>query len=104
MKHVVKHGLSQELARKAADKAWESYAERFKEYSPTAVWTSDTRCEVAFKVKGVKLQGTMELEPGGIAMDLDVPFLLKPFRNKALDVIEREIRTWVGKAERGELN
>ena len=36
-------------------------------------------------------------------MELDVPFLLKPFKGKALGVIEEEIKKWMAKAEAGEL-
>ena len=38
-----------------------------------------------------------------VTLDLDVPFLLKPFKSKALEVIEREIKVWVAKAKRGEI-
>ncbi len=103
MKHIVKHDLDLATAKKVAQKAFETYAERFAEYSPTANWTSDTRCEVSFKVKGVALSGTLELADGEIQMDLDVPFIFRPFKKKALDVIEREVRVWIDKAKAGEL-
>ena len=35
--------------------------------------------------------------------ELDVPFLLRPFKKKAIDVIEQEIKKWVKKAENGEV-
>jgi hypothetical protein len=30
-------------------------------------------------------------------MDLDVPFLLRPFQGKAISVIEGEIKEWLAK-------
>jgi hypothetical protein len=36
-------------------------------------------------------------------MSLDVPFLLRPFKGKALGVIEEEIRRWVAKGEAGDI-
>ena len=103
MKHRVSHTLSNELARKAADAAWSSYAERFEKYSPTATWTSERQALIQFKVKGISLKGSLELEDGAIAMELDVPLAFRLFKKKALEVVEREITTWVRKAEKGEL-
>ena len=103
MKHIVKHDLDLATAKKVTEKAFESYAERFADYSPTATWKSDTRCDVGFTVKGVGLSGVLELADGEIQMDLDVPFIFRPFKKKALGVIEREVETWIEKAKSGEL-
>ena len=103
MKHSVKHDLDPALAKRATEKAFEAYAERYSSYSPSATWATDKRCEVGFKVKGFALRGAIEIEPGEILMDLEVPFVLRVFKGQALDIIEREVRAWVEKARRGEL-
>lgn len=103
MKHVVKHDLSPELAKKAAEKAIESYSARFAKYDPKASWAGDKHADIQFTVKGITLKGAIDLEPGGIAMDLDVPFVLRVFKKQAIGVIEREIQDWVGKAKAGQL-
>jgi hypothetical protein len=103
MRHVVKHSLEKSLAKQATLRAWESYQTRFSEYSPTATWVTDDRADVTFRVKGVTLRGALDLEPGGIGLELEVPFLFRPFKKIAIAKIESEIRTWIGKAERGEL-
>lgn len=103
MKHAVIHDLDLATSRQVTEKAWESYRERFAHYNPTIKWETDRRAVVGFRAKGVALTGSLELREGAIDMDLEVPFLLKPFRKKALDVIEREIRHWVEKAKRGDL-
>lgn len=103
MRHAVKHDLDQEKAKKAAQKAWEAYSERFSEYNPQANWTSDTHADISFRAKGIHLKGSLELPPGEIVMDLDVPFVLRMFQKKAVEVIDREIKHWVGKAKAGEL-
>jgi len=103
MKHAVKHDLSPELAKKALERALESYTERFAAYSPKMTWTSETHVDAAFNAKGIKLAGTVDLEPGQITFDLDVPFLLRPFKSQALDLMESQIRKWSEKAKRGEL-
>lgn len=103
MKHVVHHGLGFETARKVTDAAFASYQERFQQYHPQARWLDDRRAEITFKVKGISLAGSIEVDEKDIAMDLDVPFVLRPFKGKAIGLIEEEIQKWVAKAKKGEL-
>lgn len=49
------------------------------------------------------MKGQFDLRPGAIDIDISVPFALKLFQKKAIQVVEDEIREWVGKAKRGEL-
>ena len=103
MKHSVPHHLGQDGAKRAAEAAFASYAERFAKYHPTANWTTTDRADISFTAKGVTLKGVLEVKPTSIDMDLDVPFLLRPFKDKALGAVDREIALWVGKAQRGEI-
>ena len=103
MKHVVHHGLGFDTAKKVAHAAFASYKERFAHYHPNAKWVSDTRAEITFKVKGVALTGELEVNERDIEMDLEVPFVLRPFKGKAIGLIEEEIQKWVAKAKSGEL-
>lgn len=103
MRHAVAHDLDLATSRKAADRAWQSYSERFAKYSPTINWVSDHKATVGFNAKGIKLAGELELKKGAIELDLDVPLLLRPFRKRALEVIEEEILKWVQKAKSGEI-
>ena len=66
MKHSIKHSLSDELAKKATSKAFESYRERFAEYNPVVDWIRDDRADISFKAKGIKLDGNVQLKPGEI--------------------------------------
>lgn len=104
MKHKVNHGLDKDLAKKAMDKAIAAYTQRFDKYNPTAEWVSDDEVKVGFSAKGVSVDGAIELEEEDMFIDLDVPFLLKPFKSKAISVIEEEINKWVAKAKQGELD
>lgn len=103
MKHSIPHDLSPELAKTATERAFESYRAKLPEYDPTATWKSPTEADVAFKVKGVSLKGGVRLRPGEVELELDVPFVFKIFQKKAMDIIEREVSEWLGKAKRGEL-
>lgn len=102
-KHAVKHDLAPDVAKRVLEKALDSYKERFPEYSPTASWKGDSHVDVAFKVKGMKVDGQIDLKPGQIEMDLEVPFMLRPFRKQAIELVEAQIQKWIAKAKAGEI-
>jgi hypothetical protein len=101
MKHVVTHDLGQEQAKRVADEAFASYKSRYAQYKPTASWTSDRKANISFSLKGMSMTGVVEVTATTIEMDLDVPFMLRPFKNVALNVIEEEIKKWIAKAKSG---
>jgi hypothetical protein len=103
MKHIIAHDLDQGLAKEVAVRAFESYQKRFADYQPKMSWNSERDARIEFTVKGLKLQGSIGITPRAIELDLDVPFVFRLFKSKAIDVIEREVRSWLDKAKRGEL-
>jgi hypothetical protein len=103
MKHAVKHDLDEEQAKKVARAAFDSYKARFSNYHPTVAWTSEKHANIAFKVKGISLKGEVDVKPSSFDLELDVPFLLRPFRGTAISVIEEEINKWIAKAKKGEI-
>jgi len=103
MKHSVPHTLGLETARKVVRAAFENYSQRFSDFTPQATWASEDKANVSFAAKGMSIDGKIEVRPNSIDIDLDVPFLLRPFQGKAVEVIEREINKWADKAAKGEL-
>ena len=103
MKHQIAHDLDSTLAKEAAVRAFEAYRQRFTNYNPTMKWDNDQKARIGFSVKGVKLEGSIDILPRAIEIDLDVPFLFRPFKGKAIEVIEKEVRNWLTKAKNGEL-
>lgn len=101
MEHRIVHDLPLDLARRAARRALDSYKERFTRYDPTLRWLDDDRAVLGFAIKGIVLSGTFTVMPSAFGLTLDVPFLLRPFKGKAIEVIEREVRLWVGRAKAG---
>jgi len=101
MKHSVPHDLGQERAKKVAESALATYAEKYANYNPRVNWTSPNTANISFKVKGMELAGSLEVLDKSIDMDIDVPFLLRPFKSQALGVIEGEINEWIKKAKAG---
>ena len=103
MKQEIEHGLDAATAKKVTDRAFAEYKARFPSYDPTLTWTSDRDAKIGFSAKGVKLNGAVTLRDKAIDVELEVPFLLRVFQKKALEVIDREVRTWVERAKNGEL-
>jgi hypothetical protein len=98
------HDLSPELARKVAERAFDAYREKYASYDPKLTWQTPDSASVSFSAKGVSLKGKVELSPGKITFELDVPFVLRLFQSKAIAVIERELAYWRDKAKSGELS
>jgi hypothetical protein len=104
MEHIIKHNLSPELAKKAADKAAEHYTKKWEKYDAKSTWVTDSRAEISFHVKGVHVGATVDMQPGQAVIEMQkVPLLLRPFKNMALDVVQRTMEKWIDKAENGEL-
>lgn len=103
MKHTIQTGLDLARSKKAIDKAMEAYKARFADYNPRYDWTSETRGEFGFKAKGVSLGGSIHVHDQKVDVDMDVPFLFRVFQGTAMKVIEDEVKVWVEKAKKGEL-
>lgn len=103
MKHQIPHDLDVTVAKQVAVRAFEAYQKKFADYSPKIQWVGDRDARIEFRVKGLKLEGSIGIQPRAIELELDVPFVFRLFKNKAVGVIEREVRTWIDKAKRGEL-
>ena len=104
MKHIIKHDLSPEMAKKVADKAAERYTAKFAKYDAKMNWVNDSTASVSFRVKGIAAAATIELKPGQIEADMDVPLLLRPFKKLALSVVDETFQKWIDKAHNGELD
>jgi hypothetical protein len=103
MKQSVHHGLGIDRAKQVAEHAFESYKQKLAKYNPQTRWATERKAEIVFSVKGVTLTGSLEVGESDIALELDVPFLFRPFKGTALRIIEEEVREWVGKAKAGEI-
>ncbi|HKO47629.1 MAG TPA: polyhydroxyalkanoic acid system family protein [Polyangiaceae bacterium] len=99
MKHSVPHDLGQERAKKVAESALATYSQKYSNYNPQVSWKGPNKADISFKVKGMSLSGSLEVLASSIDLDIDVPFLLRPFKSQALGVIEGEINEWIKKAK-----
>ncbi|MGB5810299.1 MAG: polyhydroxyalkanoic acid system family protein [Polyangiales bacterium] len=105
MDYTIKHDLSPELAHKAAQKAADYYTEKWAKYNAQTNWVGEDRAEISFRVKGVDVAATLDMQPGQIVVGMQkVPLLLRPFKKQALDVVQRTMTKWIEKAKNGELD
>ena len=103
MRHQIPHDLDAGLAKAVVTHAFESYRARFSEYNPRIDWTTERDAHIEFQVRGLKLSGGIHLIPRAIELELEVPFVFRLFKNKAIEIIEHEVRAWIAKAKAGDL-
>jgi len=103
MNHVIAHDLDVPTAKKVIDRAFGEYQQRFAKYDPTFRWVTERRASIGFRAMATTLDGAIEVAEGKITVELDVPFLLRPFRKRAMEVIEREVNVWLAKAKAGQI-
>jgi hypothetical protein len=103
MQHEIPHGLTLAKARSVVRSALESYTARLAKYRPDVTWSGDDRVAVAFTVKGMHLNGALDIEPDKFRMHLAVPLLLRPFTAQATKLIDQEAASWLAKARTGEV-
>ncbi len=104
MKTRIPHSLDFATARKAANAAYDAYRERFANYSPRIDWASDKDARLSFNALGHELTANLEILPDAITVDMDVPLMLRPFKSKAVAIVEERVAFWVEKARKGELS
>ena len=105
MQHIIEHDLSPELAKKAAEKAADYYCEKWQKFDAKTTWMSDSHAEITFHVKGVSVAATVDMQPGRAVIDMKkVPLLLRPFKNMALDAVQKTMQKWIDRAKNGELD
>lgn len=92
MKHVLQHQLDLATSKQIADRALGQYEQRLAQYHPQVRWLDDRRAEVQFQAKGFHVSGTLELRPGAVEIDVDVPFLFRPFRGMAIRILDEELK------------
>lgn len=95
MKQSVTHHLSKDGALSIATDALKSYEKQYVEFQPRIRWLTRYEAEISFNVKGMKLTGSIEIDAHKIWLNMDVPFFLLPFKQRALDVIHSEITSWL---------
>lgn len=102
-KHHIDHDLDHAMARRVTRKALESYRDSFPELKPGGEWLDEYNARLWFTAPGARLEGRVKVLASSIELELDVPFIFRPFRKQAIRVIEEEVQEWIEKAKAGDL-
>jgi len=102
VKHLVPHPLNQADGKRALEAAWSHYAGRYPKHSPSLQWLSPEQARVGFHAMGMDLSGSVRVLDRALELDLDVPFVLRPFVGRAKHAIEREVARWAQQFQRGD--
>ena len=103
MKQSFQHNLGEKKAKVIVCAAMNSYAKKCVQYNPMFNWISDKKANVFFQVSLAKVNGSLEICDRFIHFDINVPFMLRAFKNQAVAVVENEMSYWIKKAEIGEI-
>lgn len=95
MRHVVPHSLEEDRARALLEEVVAHYAARHPHAALELSWVGDSLAEVSGSARGHKLRARIELQPGRAVVEMDVPFLLRPFQEVARRAVDREARRWL---------
>lgn len=97
-RHVFSHSLDDAGARALIEEAFAHYAGRYPVAKLTLTWQSSTQADLQGVARGLKLRAKIELLVGQCVLDVDVPFVLRPFQDVAQRAIEREVKRWLERA------
>src|SRR5688572_15472018 len=92
MKHVIQHNLTLPRSKQVVEHAFNDYQRRYARYNPSLVWLDDRQAELGFTAKGMSLKAHAVLSDGSIEVSMDVPFLLRVFKQPAMKIIDREVK------------
>jgi hypothetical protein len=92
VKHVIEHNLEIPRSKQLAERAFADYKRRYAKYSPKLEWLDERRAQFGFTAKGMSVTGTVELRTGALEVDMDVPFVLRVFKQPAMRILDREVK------------
>jgi hypothetical protein len=87
------HARDPGRVRALLEEALAHYRDRHPRASPKMTWLGPDRAELSAHVRGIRLTGHVTLLPG--AVEVDVPFLLRPFQGLAISRVEHEVARWL---------
>ncbi|MSQ83313.1 MAG: hypothetical protein EXR77_10580 [Myxococcales bacterium] len=103
MRHSIAHDLTPDMAQKTARAACDHYTTRFAKYEARIVWRDVSNADISFSAKGLRITGKVAVLAQNLVVDIDIPFLLRPFQGRAVDIVQRELNKWIAKAKSGEI-
>ena len=90
MRHRIERSCGPARTRRILDEAFAAYAERYARYRPHLKWYDDSRAAFGFRVRGLKVTGTLSLLADAIDLEVQVPWMLRPLHDLARRTIDAE--------------
>ncbi|MFO0574528.1 MAG: polyhydroxyalkanoic acid system family protein [Polyangia bacterium] len=89
------HARDPSRVRALLEEALAHYRDRHPRASPKMVWQGPNRAELSAHVRGIRLTGHVTLLPDAVEVEVEVPFLLRPFQGLAISRVEHEVERWL---------
>jgi len=58
----------------------------------------ETTAEIDFEVTGKKVAGSITVQEDCYAIDLKLPWMLRPFKRRIAQSVETELQRWIARA------
>ncbi len=102
MQHAITHDLDPATVRRTLEAALAYYRARYPNARPALRWFGDDQAELRCQLRGLSLLVNVQLAPGALRLNAELPLLLRPFQDRAQRRIETEVRGWIDRARAGE--
>ncbi len=99
VRHIIRHSLVPEKARRLAERAFAHYQKRYTAYAPTLSWRNAEQAELCLRSRGFDLCAAISIHPDHFLIEMDVPLPLLPLSSLAKRSIDREASRWLQTAD-----
>ena len=104
MKYAIKHDMADlDRVKTAIDKAYDTYAGRLADYSPSLRWHGDRAATMSFTVMNKTLDANLTITDDELCLQGKVPLLFRPFEGKITKVLGEEVEKWLAKVRSGQI-
>lgn len=95
MKHTVTHPLTRDAARTTLDRMLQTYGSHYAEHDVRTAWADDDTATIAFQVGRRTVEGRVAVRDDCYELDVDLPFLLRPFQGRIARAVDEEVAKWL---------
>lgn len=98
MKHSVHHQLETAQAKEVLDRALDTYRAHYADHGVETAWVDERTAVVGFELTGSKVDGRITVCEGCYDIDLQLPWMLRPFGKRIAQTFEHEFQRWLDRA------
>jgi hypothetical protein len=98
MRHSVHHELEPARAKAMLDRALDTYRAHYAEHGVETAWIDERTAEIGFELTGSKVDGRITVCEDCFDIDLDLPWILRPFSRRIAHSFEQELQRWMAQA------